>query len=389
MYFSVDPQYHIKTSEVKRSEILLGKCQFKVVKGSLLNPNSQETEVAIKLIERGKFKEMKKEITSLCTPLLNNENIIKFFGYYYENDYYPLVLELAIADLNIFLEKKNEKFKEHWSKIDCKRILLHTANGILCLHQNQPSIMHLDLKPENILIVDRQGDGNLRACVADFGKSKHAIKTHCAATCSGAVGTRDWYSPEMIDLNEMPRNRNPRFKITVKSDIYQLGLIFGYTLVNREFHTRKDKNKSSGFEIKQNILTCYRVKKFHDEGFNDFTTEFLIRNMIKENPEKRFDAESVIKNPFFWSEDNIESFFLQIIADHKGHSRNPKQSELIDFRAKSKVFNGFSWMQIINDSEIENEKNKFQKTSKLDENSFLDLLDFIIQVVSFKIRAEL
>lgn len=340
------------------------------------------------MIEKAKFKEMQKEIRSLCTPVNNNENIIKFFGYYHENDYYPLVLELALADLNIFMKNKNDEFKEHWMKIDCKKILFDVANGIQCLHQNQPSIMHLDLKPENILIVDRNGDGNLRACVADFGKSKLSVKTHCVATCSGAVGTKDWYSPEMINLNEMPRNKNFRYQITVKSDIYQLGLIFGYILVDREFHTKKNKNKYGGFEIKQNILTCYRQKKFKSEGFNDFITEFLIRNMIKEIPEERFDAESVIKNPFFWTEEKIESFLSQIKEDHKGHLRDPKQSELIDLRARSKVFCGLSWMEIIDESEVAREKNRFSKTSKLNENSFLDLLDFIIQVVSFIINID-
>jgi serine/threonine protein kinase len=142
------------------------------------------------MIDKTKFKEMEKEICNLCNPLINKENIIKIFGYYYDSDYYPLVLELAIADLNKFIENNDDVYKEHWTKIDTKNILYDITNGILSLHQNQPSIIHLDLKPENILIVDRNGDGKLRACIGDFGKSKQAIKSHCVATCSGAVGTR-------------------------------------------------------------------------------------------------------------------------------------------------------------------------------------------------------
>jgi hypothetical protein len=189
----------------------------------------------------------------------------------------------------------------------------------------------------------------------------------------------------MRDYNETPKVKIPRFKITVKSDIYQLGLIFGYILVDRGFHTKRDKNKSSNtFEVKLNMLAIYRIKTFIDEGLSDFRTEILIRNMIYNNPGERFDAENVIKNPFFWDVEKVEKFFCQILADHKGHASNPDISKKIDIGAKFKVFNELSWLDILGDEEIEMEKNKFLKTSKLDENSFLDLVDFIIQVVSFK-----
>lgn len=377
MNFIVSGSYLIKSSEIECTKNLIGKGQFKVYEGYFIR-NDQNTKVAIKMVDKAKFKEMKREVYSLCNFHYNNENIIKFYGYYYDDDYYPLVLELAIADVNKFMENRNGVYDEHWKKITKQKILSDTANGVLYLHQNQPSLIHLDLKPENILIVDRHGDGELRACIADFGKSKQAVKAHCVATCSGVVGTRDWYSPEMRELSEIPPTQSA--KITIKSDIYQLGLIFGFILINKEFHTKREK-VGDGYKIKQRMLMKHRNKKYQKEGLSEFTAEFLILNMIKSDPDRRFDAENVAKNPYFWDEEKIEEFFCQIIKDHKGHSSNKEKSEIINKKARKKVFYGFSWMDIIDSIEVENEKNNSPKARKLDTTSFLDLIDFIIQVV--------
>lgn len=164
---------------------------FEVYEGEMKKGQSVQ-KVAIKRIPKIKYQDMAKELQNLCTPLRNSNNVIKLFGCYYENeDYYPLVLELAICDLKMFMENKDGKFNAHWAKITKLPILQDVANGVMGIHHNQPSIMHLDLKPENVLIVDRNGDGSLRACIADFGKSKLTIKRALVATCTGgAVGTR-------------------------------------------------------------------------------------------------------------------------------------------------------------------------------------------------------
>ncbi len=90
------------------------------------------------------------------------------------------------------------------------RIALRVTYGLSHLHQ--VGIIHRDLKSLNILL-----GLNFDPKISDFGQSK--IKSQSASTyTTGRVhGTLGWVAPEQFDEKQ---------KITEKSDIYSLGMIF-------------------------------------------------------------------------------------------------------------------------------------------------------------------
>jgi len=101
-----------------------------------------------------------------------------------------------------------------------KLLLLKTMVGSIgALHRVQ--IVHGDLKPENILI-SRSESGNLISKIIDFDDSYFEKKIPKAEM---AIGTPNYYSPELGKyVNEESETLGE--KITCKSDIFALGIIF-------------------------------------------------------------------------------------------------------------------------------------------------------------------
>lgn len=187
----------------------------------------------------------------------------------------------------------------------------------------------------------------------------------------------------MRQFSQIPYKNTAENYITTKSDIYQLGLIFGFVLIDEEFNLKRSNVKSGDTieQAKAELLAGHRKQNFLQNGVNDYITEYLIKNMLQICPELRFDAENVVKNPYFWNTEQIESFITQIILDYKGHSSNEEESKKIDKNAKEKVFLKQPWIEKLPGG-FGYEVNKWKNASKFDTTSFLDLLKFIIDVVS-------
>jgi serine/threonine-protein kinase len=88
------------------------------------------------------------------------------------------------------------------------RITLGIARALTAAHELDPPVVHRDLKPENVFIDDH---GVVK--VMDFGVAKVLRASGTESTVSG--GTPAYMSPEQIDGKD----------VTVKSDLYALGLI--------------------------------------------------------------------------------------------------------------------------------------------------------------------
>jgi len=162
-----------------------------------------------------------------------------------------------------------------------KLLFLKTLVGsVWALHRVR--IVHGDLKPENIL-VSRSGAGKLISKITDFDDSYFENKL---PSCDMMVGTRNYYSPEMGQYicNE---DRSLTEKVTCKSDIFALGIIFHEYLTGR-----KPTNPKFPEEHAYSI-----VGKGHelvlDSGLGSGMIA-LLKRMLDLNPAKRPDCGEVL-----------------------------------------------------------------------------------------------
>ncbi|KAI3806230.1 hypothetical protein L1987_22129 [Smallanthus sonchifolius] len=111
----------------------------------------------------------------------------------------------------------SEKYKESLSFSMRLRIALGSAKGILYLHSEaDPPVFHRDIKATNILL-----DSKLIAKVADFGLSRLAPVADMEGVVPGHVSTVVKGTPGYLDPEYFLTH-----KLTDKSDVYSLGVVF-------------------------------------------------------------------------------------------------------------------------------------------------------------------
>lgn len=110
------------------------------------------------------------------------------------------------------------------SSLDRRNLLIimrSLVNSLRILHHAK--IVHGDLKPENILI-KLTSTGAYTTKLIDFDDSY--ISGNPPEDHSSLVGTPEYYSPEMFKFITDEEGIVPRKTLTVKSDIFALGVIF-------------------------------------------------------------------------------------------------------------------------------------------------------------------
>lgn len=179
---------------------------------------------------------------------------------------------------------------------DTKKLLMMTAAGALSSIHSK-NIVHSDLKLKNVLLV-RNKAGNYVAKLIDFDSSYFVDEKP-----DEVIGTIDYYSPELgqysgvEDEEELKRLAK---NITVKSDIFSLGLIFHKYLcgevptpidLTETLKKRKAKGKAIYCWAALN-QGCSLAISPRIENPNYIS---LINDMLKLNPDERPDATEVLK----------------------------------------------------------------------------------------------
>ena len=161
-------------------------------------------------------------------------------------------MELCEASLDqIFLEinhprkYKGPNLPHHFT------VFLQLAKGLEYIHSR--NLIHRDIKPGNVLIYVDSTDGQITMKWADFNLSKSVIEQETYTMSSGIKGTKCWYAPELLKLiTEFQQSIERRG--TVKSDVYALGLVFAYLLLNGQH-----LYGSNEIEIMANIVANKQV----------------------------------------------------------------------------------------------------------------------------------
>ncbi|KAJ3699618.1 hypothetical protein LUZ61_003323 [Rhynchospora tenuis] len=184
----------------------------KVYKGIL----DDGTVVAIKRAQQGSLQGSKEFFTEIeLLSRLHHRNLVALLGYCDEEDEQMLVYEFMPN--GTLRDHLSGKYMEPLSFATRLRIALGSARGILYLHtEADPPIFHRDIKASNILL-----DSKMVAKVADFGLSRLAPVPNIEGDAPSHVSTVVKGTPGYLDPEYFLTH-----KLTDKSDVYSLGVVF-------------------------------------------------------------------------------------------------------------------------------------------------------------------
>ncbi|KAM4083656.1 hypothetical protein ACJW30_08G074400 [Castanea mollissima] len=184
----------------------------KVYKGILVDG----TIVAIKRAQEGSLQGEKEFLTEIeFMSRLHHRNLVSLIGYCDEEGEQMLVYEFMSN--GTLRDHLSAKCNEPLSFAMRLRIALESAKGILYLHaEANPPIFHRDIKASNILL-----DSKYMAKVADFGLSRLAPLPDIEGTVPAHVSTVVKGTPGYLDPEYFLTH-----KLTDKSDVYSLGVVF-------------------------------------------------------------------------------------------------------------------------------------------------------------------
>ncbi|XP_045027629.1 uncharacterized protein LOC123470975 isoform X2 [Daphnia magna] len=243
-------------------------------------------EVAVKRVELRHVDKREEE----AMLKLEHPNIVQLLHFEKDNDFMYYALELCVASLDqLFLESDDpQKYKGPMPRQI--KVFSQLAEGLEHIHSER--LIHRDIKPSNILIMKSPGKNEeIIIKWSDFGLAK-SVNEKGLHSWSGVRGTRTWYAPEVLEkLIKEEKAEQEEFWGTVQSDVFVLGLVFGYLFLKGE-HLYGSSEK----EIHQNISERNPVNMQKiDEKLRKYYEDDLLRKMLEHDPKKRITSKEVVE----------------------------------------------------------------------------------------------
>lgn len=197
---------------------------------------------------------------------LRHPNILRLFGYFYDENRVYLILEFAPkGEMYKYLQKQKNG---HFDEATTSKYIRQMTDALIYCHSKK--VIHRDIKPENLLL-DINGDLK----IADFGWSVHAPSSRRGTMC----GTLDYLPPEMIEGDMHDE----------KVDLWSLGILCYEFLVGKPPFEAEDNNATYRKIIKNVVSFPPEIS----EGARD-----LVRKLLRRKPEDRIPLEQVLKHPW-------------------------------------------------------------------------------------------
>lgn len=244
----------------------LGKGKF----GNVYLAREKETQfiVALKVLFKSQLQksqvehQLRREIE--IQSHLRHPNILRLFGYFYDETRVYLILEFA---------PRGELYKElqragRFDEQKTATYIRQLAEALKYCHSKK--VIHRDIKPENLLLGLL---GDLK--IADFGWSVHAPSSRRNTLC----GTMDYLPPEMIEGRMHDE----------KVDLWSLGVLC------YEFLVGKPPFEAEGSSETYRRITRvdYRFPSYVSNGAKD-----LIKSLLVHNPANRLPLDKVLVHPW-------------------------------------------------------------------------------------------
>eukprot|EP01127_Copromyxa_protea_P023015 TRINITY_DN8506_c0_g1_i1.p1 TRINITY_DN8506_c0_g1~~TRINITY_DN8506_c0_g1_i1.p1 ORF type:complete len:333 (+),score=53.07 TRINITY_DN8506_c0_g1_i1:40-1038(+) len=201
---------------------------------------------------------------------LRHPNILRLFGYFYDDDRVYLILEFAA---------KGELYKEltketRFSEQKAADYIYDVTQALIYLHKK--NVIHRDIKPENLLL-----SLNGQVKIADFGWSVHvsSARNRRQTLC----GTLDYLPPEMVGERVQPYD----FSV----DIWSLGVLMYEFLIGKP-----------PFEAETQAETYSKIcdvdLSFPASVPLSREAKDLIVKLLQKDPERRITLEKVLTHPW-------------------------------------------------------------------------------------------
>jgi serine/threonine protein kinase len=157
-------------------------------------------------------------------------------------------------------------------------------NALAYLHER--GIVHRDIKPENVLFV---GD---TVKLADFGSANFQDKVRRETVC----GTPEYLAPEMV----LKKGHDH------KADVWGFGVLFFELLEGQTpFVVANGPGLETQDALFQQLMQNILVRPIHQhadvkmmKSRSPAATDLVLR-CLNRNPEKRWDAQALLRHPFF------------------------------------------------------------------------------------------
>ncbi|KZS09260.1 Uncharacterized protein APZ42_026555 [Daphnia magna] len=218
---------------------------------------------------------------------LDHPNIVKLFYSEKDNNFKYFYLELCDASLDqVFLRPDNPKKYKGPPLPRYTDVFRQLALGLEHIHSK--NLIHRDIKPENVLISVRSNDqvNDITIKWADFGLSK-SVNERGTCTLSGVKGTKNWFAPELLKLL-LDGRKTIEARGSVKSDVFSLGLVFGYLLLDG-----KHLYGSNEFQIKKNIIKKQMPMDVL-EKLKECCGDEILGLMLKDDPNERITSTNIV-----------------------------------------------------------------------------------------------
>lgn len=251
----------------------LGKGKF----GRVFKARERKTKytVALKVLKKRQLvrhnaeNQLRREIE--IQSELAHPNILRLFGFFYDETRVYLILEYAPGgELYAHLKESGGTFEEP----EAAKYIASLASALR--HCHSKGVIHRDLKPENLLL-----DANQNLKIADFGWSVHSVRTSRRTTM---CGTLDFLSPEMCEGREYDAN----------VDLWSLGILMYEMLYGKP--PFEEESQRHTMERIQEVDLVFPRSEVSPEAKN------LIRSLLKKDPSKRLPLTRVLSHP--WILDN-------------------------------------------------------------------------------------
>jgi predicted Ser/Thr protein kinase len=288
--------YDMPVTTKESNTAALGKGRFaQVIK---CRRRSQETEIALKIIDKNSFwKRVKKgqersdtlvrelATSAICASSMESAKFfVKIYGV--TEDEKRLVIEMEYVKGRDLFQVLKSSYEDHISEALAKNYVYNIMQALA--HLERLGVAHRDIKLANIMsCVDSSGESadGVFCKIGDFGMATTVSVDD--GLIRGRCGTPGYVAPEILTATAKSGYRN-------KVDLFSAGVVMYIVLCGYEpFYGETDAqvidaNKAADVE-------------FHDTAWDDVTEDAkeLIRLLLEKDPEKRIEARDAMNHAWF------------------------------------------------------------------------------------------